>query len=1211
MDRISYVLLVSAAFWSASGLAWGQEARATLGGRVIDPQGIAVPGANVVVTSEDTGVKQQTLTNSQGNWLVQFLIPGRYGFSVSAPGFREAERRGITLQTADNKLIDTRLEIGTSTQQITVTSEAPLIDTTSATSGTVIAPQQITEMPSMSRVTTLLTTLSPGVMAQDQNTNIVHLYSFNASSEFTANGGTDNVRSNNFELDGMPDIKSGGYAGYMPPPDAVQEFRVQMNGYDASIGRQAGSTVQMSLKSGTAIYHGGLYEFNQNSMLNANLFQTNLIGGAVPPTHFNEYGGNFGGPAWIPKVYNGKQKSFFFLSYDGLRNITPKFKIRSVPTALEREGDFTQSFTTQLVGGQRVKYPIQVFDPASVDAKGNRQTFPDMQIPASRQSTIAQNVLKYVPLPNTASDPSGNAINNFVPNSTTDGKMADVAVRGDQTWNNSQKTFADLTWYHWGNFNVSNDFHDPATGTFQFRVAMGAGVDHVWTISPTKVLDMRFNVSAYNVPQHDNGAGFDPTQLGFPSAFVAQLQKPSFPNITGLFGNIGTSNAGNYTNNRYYTWRGNFTQVKGNMTLHYGAEYWVLQQANAALGAQEKFAFGTDWTRQNATVAGGPGVGYTMASFMLGLPQSGSAPFNASGLYSQHFYGTYIQDDWRVTPKLTINLGLRWDLETPVTERFDRMTSNFDPTAVNPISSAAQAVYANILGTNPGNAAVQELAQLLPASAFRVLGAQLFAGVNGQNRGVFNPDYRQVQPRIGFAYRLGPHTVIRGGAGRFDQASYVNGGQNGFSRTTDFIATQNNYFTPYDTLADPFRGGILLPTGSSLGPLTNLGQGVDWVNQNPSRMYSWEYSLHLQQEFKGWLFEAGYTHNKTYNVWGSLNQNLPSFTLWNQLQAPQFDANGRPLDLLMWNQLVPNPFYQLPGVTGTIAGTKTVALHQLLNPISVLGAINESNCPWGTTQYDALLAKVERRFTKGFSVITAFTWSKLFEDDSFLGPEIAHHVNHMLGGQDRPFHLSVAPIWEVPVGRDGRIWRSMPKALNVVLGGWEISGQYTIQSGLPVVFSTDSFFSGQDFALPRNQQSLSKWFDTSQFVAFPARNTNIANYPAWTGIQSLPGYDYTPAHSDSIKNGVYQDFSNYIRNYPTSWSDVRASRVNNVDAGIYKNFQIWERLKLQYRFEVYNAFNHPRFPAPNTNPAAATFGVVNPVEENQARSVQMALKVNF
>jgi hypothetical protein len=742
-------------------------------------------------------------------------------------------------------------------------------------------------------------------------------------------------------------------------------------------------------------------------------------------------------------------------------------------------------------------------------------------------------------------------------------------------------------------------------------------LDHVWTANPSTVLDLRANLARYEEPNNDKGINFDTSSLGFPSSFTSQLAVDAFPRISGQFGDIGVSQAGSVVNTSNYTFAGTLTKVKGNMTWKFGAEHWVMQQANKGIGTQGTFTFdNSNWTRSNALTSGATGQGSSSAAFLLGLPNSGTFPRNADAFWSQHFEAFYVQDDWRVTPKLTLNFGLRYDWETPVTERFNRMTTAFDPTVVNPMSDAAQAAYAAILNNpaNANNVGVQILKQVLPASQFKLMGVQLFSGVGGQPRGIYHTDWTQIQPRVGFAYKLGPNTVIRGGGGRFSQASYDTGGQNGFSRSTTLNVTANNYISPVDTLDNPYQGGILNPTGSTLGPLTNLGQGVTWNYQDPRRFYSWEYSLHLQHQLKSWLFEMGYTHNKTYNITTGLNENLPNFDLWKQYLGTQsvFDAAGRPLDTLLWNTLVPNPFLGLPNVTGSPSTNTTVAMNQLLNPVKILGGMTMNLYPWGQNTYDALLAKVEHRFSKGFAILNSFTWAKLFEDTSWIGPEIAgRNIEHKLGGEDRPFHLSIAPIWQIPIGRGRALGRSMPKVLDAVAGGWELSGQFNIQSGVPVVFSTDSFFSGKDFALPGGQQSLNKWFDTAQFQRFPDKGADITTYPWWTGVMSLPGANYKPAAGDSIKNGVYQDFASYIRTYPTRWNDVRASRTNNLDLGIYKNFVVRERIRAQFRFESYNTFNHARFAAPNSDPTSSSFGVVSPSEQNAPRTVQMALKLSF
>lgn len=480
MKRIAIVMAALAVLFN---IAWGQSSRANIGGRVMDAQGAAIPNADVVVIGDETGVKQTTKTNESGNWVVQFLVPGRYSFTVTAAGFKALDRRGIELQTSDNKQIDTSLEVGSSTTEITVTGEAPLIDTTAATSGTVIAQEQILEMPSFSRVLTILATLSPGVLQQDQNNNTAHLWSHDAASHLTMDGGRNNTRSNNFELNGMPNTKTGGQAGFMPAPDAIQEFRVVMNAYDSSIGRQAGGTIQMTTKSGTSTIHGSLCEFNQNNVFNANTFQSNLAGAAKAPIHFNEYGGTMGGPVWLPKIYNGKQKTFFFFAYDGTRNQDPRFGTRSVPTSAERGGDFSQSFTSTVTGGVRTRVPLTIYDPYSSDSKGARTPYPGNLIPTIGLSKVALGILKYVPLPNTSSDGTSTDANNFVPSSSRQNKMADISGRGDQIWGNNHKTMVSIGWYHEDELS-GDDFHNPATGAYQHRMARTLQLDQRLHLEP-------------------------------------------------------------------------------------------------------------------------------------------------------------------------------------------------------------------------------------------------------------------------------------------------------------------------------------------------------------------------------------------------------------------------------------------------------------------------------------------------------------------------------------------------------------------------------------------------------------------------------------------------------------------------------------------------------------------------------------------------------
>ncbi len=1257
------------------GTSLAQESRATLEGRVTDQHGGVIPKASFEVMSEDTGLRQLTVSNPAGLWSVRFLNPGAYQVTISAQGFKTAEQKGITLQVADDKRLETVLSVGATQEVVSVTADAPLIDTSSATAGTVIEGATLSELPMESRISYLLAGLSPGAHLIAQNNNVPFMWSYNAASDVLVNGGRDR-RSNEFLLDGMPN-QHGDSVSFIPPADSVAQFRIMTNAYDAQYGRQAGATFNVELKSGSDAYHGSIYEYYENASFNANRYEFNHAIPKIPRpvAHYNLYGGTFGGPV----IFDPK-KTFFFVSWEGIRNKDPRNNSPlSLPTLAERNGDFRNSFTTTLSGGVRsAPIPINIYDPTTLSGNTRQQFVASSNpsdprynpaclapaltclnvIPVARLDPIAMGILKFVPLPNNPNDGTGSSNGDYIPKAFRQNKMASTVVRLDHTFNDRNKTYATLRWNHEDEF-LDDFFHNPSTGSFGTRINWGGGIDHVWVISPTQIFDVRYNVTRFQEPTRPQGSGFDPAQLGFSQSFVGQMPQKSFPRITGVFSDKIGGGFGSYFNTTYHTWMASMTHTHGNMTWHYGGDFRVIQEAGGSSGNQSgAFRFTGDWTRNfYNTGSGTPGDGSSTATFLLGLLSGSGANQpseinrNATRFDSQHFNSFFFQNDWHLLPRLTLNMGLRWEYETPFTERFDRFTSVFDPTQVNPISDAAQAAYTNALNsmltytnaTNPaGQAAVRQaamqLAQLVPASSYKVYGVQLFPGVNGQKRTVTNLDLHEWQPRVGFAYQLFKSTVIRGGVGRFVQSTAIKGGQNGFSRTTGILSSINSGRNPYDTLDNPFRNGIFDPTGSSLGPLTNLGSGVDWVNPNPRRPYSWQYSFQIQHQLKSWLVEVGYSHQNTYDIQsspGSLEQNDIGLLNWLTYNTPVFDATGQPqfgpggVDVGPYHlgnnflaTRIPNPFQGLstngvacnvnplpPACVGGGRGSSNqISVYDLLRPLKLLGSQNMNDNPKGRTHYDALETKLQRRFANGYSFIASYTYSKLIEITSFLGPQLAGVQEHKVGGQDAPHKLSISSIYELPIGRDRKLFRKMPRALDTFIGGWEVTGQYTFESGPPVVFGFNSFFDGHRPVLHGKDPSLSAWFDTTHFFKFPGSGDDISQWPSWTGVQNLPGGNCVPT---AAKNCVYADFSNFIRAYPTRWTDVRLSRTDEMNIGIYKNFKISERWKTQLRGEAFNLFNHTRFGGPNTDPGSNQFGIVAPAQVNEPRVIQFAFKATF
>ncbi len=471
------------------GTSLAQESRATLEGRVTDQHGGVIPKASIEVMSEDTGLRQKTVSNPAGLWSVRFLNPGAYQVTISAQGFKTAEQKGITLQVADDKRLETVLSVGATQEVVSVTAEAPLIDTSSATAGTVVEGATLSELPMESRIAYLLAGLSPGAHLIAQNNNVPFMWSYNAASDVLVNGGRDR-RSNEFLLDGMPN-QHGDSVSFIPPADSVAQFRIMTNAYDAQYGRQAGATFNVELKSGSDAYHGSIYEYYENASFNANRYEFN----------------------------------------HAPRNNSPL----SLPTLAERNGDFRNSFTTTLSssGARSAPIPINIYDPTTLPSGGNaRQQFkassnpsdplynPACQapaltclnvIPVARLDPIAMGILKFVPLPNNPNDGTGSSNGDYIPKAFRQNKMASTVVRLDHTFNDRNKTYATLRWNHEDEF-LDDFFHNPSTGSFGTRINWGGGIDHVWVISPTQIFDVRYNVTRFQEPTRPQGSGFDPAQ---------------------------------------------------------------------------------------------------------------------------------------------------------------------------------------------------------------------------------------------------------------------------------------------------------------------------------------------------------------------------------------------------------------------------------------------------------------------------------------------------------------------------------------------------------------------------------------------------------------------------------------------------------------------------------------------------------------------------
>lgn len=1277
MKRFSFLAIWLIVFGTLCGTAVAQESRASLGGKVTDVEKATIPNAVVTVKSVETGVSQKTKTNQAGDWNLRYLLPGHYTFTVAAEGFKTADHQPLELQVGDQKTADVQLEVGGASESVEVSSDAPLVDTSAAVSGTVVTTKQLEDTPTVSHIPSLLVGLTPGGLTGPPTGGGAHLWSNIGASTLQVNGlgsvagggaGNNNF-ANSYVLDGGYDNNSAGQQAFIPPQDAVAQFRVASNAYDASQGRFTGAALSSITKSGSKDFHGMAYEYNQNNFLNARPYNNTKN----PPIHVNEYGANLSGPVWIPHLYNGRDRgTFFFFNADHTVVHAPGAQgFASLPTAAERTGDFSKSYyntystasscaglqsnqtcTPTGTGSYTIKTQnnFVIYDPSTTNANGNRTAFASNQIPTSRIDPIAKAILALLPLPDNGGDATGPDSNNYLKNVVQDDVFTSFLVRIDQAWNNNNHSYLSLRRNDWGELN-----NDPfgrgniLSGLTQGRVNRGITIDHSVVLNPRMVLDLRYNVTNFYGTSGNTSLGYNPTQLGFSSSFAALAHIPSIPYITngsvtsgGPFSGIDNGGIGTtqdtYGDDVYQTFYGSMTHAHGNHSFKYGFEHMIQQQGAGNQGALAgQFSFGNNWTVQNPTKTNPAGSGSGLASFLLGLPTSGSFPNQANAFWSQHYTALYFQDDWRVSPRMTINMGLRWDYQTGVTERHNKDYSRYNPTYVQAgVTTPSQAAYGAEIQNASNNPGIQLLQSQRPSPAsFVTMGAIEYAGVHGAAGTVMNPNYKFFQPRFGIAYRLYPTTVVRGGFGRFVQADFITGSQGGFSQTTNLVTTTNSYLeTNPITLDNAFSGGLVPPTGNSLAEQTNIGSITSFTDPRAGRIYADEASASLQQEVKKVLFEVGVTYNHSRNLALAYPTNALTPSQYLAAFSPTFDASGKPIDLLPGNQTVPNPYKGVAGLptTSSLYTSSTVTAAQLLRPNPVVNSDIPMTTSGGKASYYAMLAKVEKRYQNGFSLLQAFTWGRNFTQDFTLGnTSLQIYIPRQIYSNDVRFHYSLAPIYELPFGRGKRFVSHSNIVVEELAGGWEVTGIYNYQSGTPIVLPTNSTFYRGDRSPDTNVQrgKDGQWFDTSAFIAYPGKSTcytNIRNYPGWTGAQNLPGYNYVPAGgtctANGPNNGVYNDFA--VRNtlFAQSFGDLRNPPVNDVTLGVRKNFRISETMHLQLRMDAFNALNHPRYASVITDPTSPGFGhvggttlpglgITNPNAANAPRQIELAGKLFF
>ncbi len=1139
-------------------------------GRVTDSAGALVPGVTVRVIHESTNVATATASNAEGNYEALNLNPGRYRLVAELSGFKRYERGPIEVRVGDVLNVLVEMEIGTLTESVTVTAEAPLLESTSSSVGQVIDHRRLLDLPLAGGNPLYLAQMAPGVISTNPPTHGWLPHAVDSVSNIATNG--TRTRSSEFTLDGIPNMTQSGITSFAPPPEMVQEFRVQTSTFDATVGRFTGAYINMVIKSGSNSPHGNLFFSHVSRPLMTKDFFTNRqiydtrtgpvtpekIAAAWPFVRTNRYRANASGPVYLPKIYNGRNRTFWTYGVDVLDRIRPERSSFTVPTAEQRNGDFSSLLA---LGSQ-----YQLYDPATIapaaSGRFSRQPLPGNRIPASRLDPMARKLMAYYPAPNATGTADGR--NNY---SDPQPRIIDYhsqTLRVDQSVNESYRFYASLSWSFleesWG-----NAFHNETSGLLRNRKHRGIALDHVLTLRPNLILNLRYGLTRFVLDDRPASKGFNLTQLGFPASLVSRLDSAvtSFPDIQiDGYANLG-ADSGAVPVTNYHTAAGTATYIKGNHSIRFGGEYRLLQENAYNYGAvSPRIEFATLWTRGPLDNSPAAPIGQGLASFLFGLPTTGYIDRNASYAEQSSFYSFFLHDDWKLTRKLTLNLGLRWEYETPTTERYNRSNRGFDFLTSNPIEARARENYAR----NP-------IPEIAPQN-FRVLGGLLFTGVSGVPRGLWDPDRNNFNPRIGLAYSIRPRMVLRAGYGIFFESlgvDRIDVGQQGFSQRTTLVPSLDNGLTFQATLANPFPAGFIEPAGASGGLATFLGRAPSFALPQRRTGYMQRWSLNIQQEFPHRvLVEAGYVGNRGTGL--GVSQNFNALAANYLSKSPVRDQAT--IDFLSAN--VRNPFAGMPEFAGTGLQGTNVSRSQLLLPYphftSVSATLND-----GFSWYHSLQTRVEKRFTHGYTLQVGYTWSKFMEAVERLNPsDLRPH--HVISPQDRPHQLTVSGIYELPFGRGRRFLGGLSGWRDHLLGGWSVQGIYQGQSGPPIGFGNIIFTGNlKDIVLPRAERKVERWFNTAAGFETDSRRQLASN----------------------------------IRTFPLRLTGLRADGFNHWDLSAFKHFRLHERLTLQLRAEAQGALNHPLFGSPNTAPTNTLFGQVTGLQGTEQRRIAIGSRLTW
>jgi hypothetical protein len=1117
---------------------------------LVREQGAVVPGVGVVLINEATNVSRHTQTNNVGEYAFVNVDPATYTVKVTQQGFKTVENKGVRIGTQQFVTLDFALEVGSLQEAVTVESQATPLETSNASVGSTLDSTTLQTLPTAGRNPFFLATITPGV-THTGDPQFIRQQDQTNSSLLSLGGGPR--RGNNYTLDGVAIVDMRNRATVIPSIEAVEEVKVQVTTYDAEMGRTGGGVFNMTGKSGANAWHGSLLGQNRPSKTRSLSYfgrkacEDGSGSCDKPDTYFYLYAGSIGGPI-------RKDKTFFWASFEGYKTNTIDDAVVRVPTSRELSGDFSQS-------GITVYDPLTTRPDPSRPGQFIRTPFPGNVIPANRINPVASALRQYWPQGGSAS-----------------AQLVDKSITGtfklDQLWTENFRTSAMYAIYDStepqprsylkdGVTQAIGENHaDPGDGAL-FRTVHALAVNNTITPNGTTVAHVRLGYTSFAddcVPV----TGFDPGTLGFAPSFVSQIPEKKFPYFA--IGTYGTDYNGYMFGERpinnltYYSWDANASVSKllGRHTVKFGASYRQIgaENFNPSQSAGRYF-FDGRYTSADP-LSPDDSDPHSLAAFLLGYPSSGFITVARPTDAFINYYAGYAQDDLRINPNLTVNLGLRYEFEQGLQEKNDEITVGFDRDRAWPFQ--------------------------VPGVTLK--GGLMYAGVDGYPTHQSDPSKTKFAPRAGFAWTVNPRTVVRGGYGLFWAPHQYPGlgatslGTRGFTQRTDYVASRDGGLTPCAGcgIVNPFPAGLSQPTGSASGILTGAGGSVDFIDQFRKSAYVHQYSVDFQRELPGRLV-AGIAYIGATSRHLGLGGNDDESVNINQLD-PRFQSMGSAL-----LQQVPNPFFGNPAF-GAFAGQATINRGQLLRPYPQFGDILAHQVSEGRAQYHSMVLRLERPIVNGWGGRINYTWSSnknnifgetnQFSNNSTsvarilnsydVDAEYAHSIT------EQPHRLNFALTAELPFGK-GKSRLSDPGLARVLFGGWAVTGVGYFQSGFPVAVIQST--------------------NTTQLFSRVQRPNTTGTSPATDGS--------TEDHYDP-NCGCLANWFN-----PAAWSAAPAFTFGNAprtDTGMRTPFKTQTDVAFQktepigggalmIRAEIINVFNNTQFNGPNMTFGSSSFGRIS------------------